>query len=104
MAAADLNGDGKPDLAVANNSSDTVSVLLNNGNGTFAAQVDYATGSGPISVAAADLNGDGKPDLAVANSNSSTVSVLLNNGNGRPSPPRRPIGTGALPPRSRRRT
>ena len=67
MAAADLNGDGKPDLAVANSGGDTVSVLLNNGDGTFAAKVDYPTGTRPLSVAAADLNGDGKPDLAVAN-------------------------------------
>ena len=44
-----------------------VSVLLNNGDGTFAARVDYPTGTAPASVAAADLNGDGKPDLAVAN-------------------------------------
>ena len=54
-----------------------MSVLLNNGNGTFAATVDYATGR-PLSVAAADLNGDGKPDLAVANADSNNVSVLLN--------------------------
>ena len=44
VAAADLNGDGKPDLAVANYSGNTVSVLLNNGNGTFAAKVDYLDG------------------------------------------------------------
>src|SRR5205814_1914064 len=80
VAAADLNGDGKPDLAVANLGGNTVSVLLNNGNGTFAARVDYTTGSTPWSVAAADLNGDGKPDVAVANINDNTVSLLLNNG------------------------
>src|SRR5262249_23262064 len=82
VAAADLNGDGKPALAVANFCSDNVSVLLNNGSGTFAAKVDYATGSLPLSVAAADLNGDGKPDLAVANQGSNTLSVMFNNGNG----------------------
>ena len=55
-----------------------MSVLLNQGNGTFAAPVRYAAGLRPVSVAAADLNGDGRPDLAVANSRSANVSVLLN--------------------------
>jgi hypothetical protein len=55
-----------------------VSVLLNNGNGTFAPKVDYATGRGPSSVAAADLNTDGRPDLAVVNNTTNSVSVLLN--------------------------
>src|SRR6185437_9787817 len=83
VVAADLNGDGKPDLAVADEGSNTVSVLLNNGNGTFAAKVDYPTGFSPSSVAEADLNGDGEPDLVVANAGAnSSVSVLLNNGNG----------------------
>ena len=77
VAAVDLNGDGKPDLAVSNFYSDTVSVLLNNGNGTFAARVDYPTGWYPVSVAAADFNGDGRVDLATANGGDGTVSVLL---------------------------
>ena len=85
VTAADLDGDGKPDLAVANGGAppaNTVSVLLNQGNGTFAARVDYAVGTTPDSVAAADLDGDGKLDLAVVQNYSNTVSVLLNNGNG----------------------
>src|SRR5204862_447537 len=77
VAAADVNGDGKPDLAAANYGSATVSVLLGNGNGTFQAKQDFATGARPNSVAAADVNGDGKPDLAVANFGAGTVSVLL---------------------------
>ena len=77
----DLNGDGKPDLVVANYTSNTVSVLLGNGNGTFQTQVTFATGSSR-SVTLGDLNGDGKPDLAVANLHDNTVSVLLGNGNG----------------------
>jgi len=76
----DFNGDGKPDLAVANVYSDNVNVLLGNGDGTFQAPVNYAAGSGPASVAVGDLNGDGKPDLAV--SNSSGINVLLGNGDG----------------------
>ncbi len=82
MAVADVNGDGKPDLVVANYGSNTVSVLLGNGNGTFQTQQTFATGSEPYSVAVASLNGDGKPDLVVANFGDSTVSVLLGNGNG----------------------
>ena len=53
VAIADLNGDGSPDLAVANRNSSTVSVLFNNGNGTFAAKVDYP-GTFPFSVAVVD--------------------------------------------------
>jgi elongation factor P hydroxylase len=82
ITAADLNGDSRPDLVVANYGSDTVSVFLNNGCGTFAPKVDYATGTSPVSVAAADLNGDSQPDIIVANAGSNTVSVLANNGSG----------------------
>jgi hypothetical protein len=83
VVIGDLNGDGRLDLAVPNPRSFMtpgylVSVLLGNGDGTFAAKTDYATGGIPEYVAIGDLNGDGRPDLAVANSNSSTVSVLLN--------------------------
>jgi FG-GAP-like repeat len=82
VAVGDLNGDGKLDLAVANSSSNTVSVLLGTGNGAFQPQVSYVTGTSPRSVTVGDLNGDGKLDLAVANYNSASVSVLLGNGNG----------------------
>jgi hypothetical protein len=82
VAAADLNGDGKADLIVANGNDNTVSVLLNTtapgaATPSFAAQKTFAVGSGPIAVATADLNGDGKSDLIVANGNDNTVSVLL---------------------------
>jgi len=76
-----FNLDGKPDLAVANFSSFTVSTLANNGDGTFAAKVDHrigATGSAPSSVAVGDFNLDGKPYLAAANYSSNTVGVVLN--------------------------
>src|SRR5262249_34361375 len=83
LAAADFNNDGRPDLAVANDTSaGTVSVLLGNGNGTFQAPAAFAVGSNPAAVAAGDFDGDGKQDLAVANYWSSNVSVLLGNGNG----------------------
>jgi hypothetical protein len=83
VAIGDLNGDGKPDLATANVSSNTVSVLLGNGNGAFGARTDFTTGSQPNSVAIGDLNGDGKPDLVTSDyCCSNTVSVLLGNGDG----------------------
>jgi hypothetical protein len=83
VAVADINGDGRPDLLVANAGSNTVSVLLNEtptGSTTpvFAPAVNFATGDDPTSVAVADFNGDGKPDIVVANWNDNTVSVLMN--------------------------
>ncbi|MHC4210106.1 MAG: FG-GAP repeat domain-containing protein, partial [Planctomycetota bacterium] len=71
-----------PDLVVANRISDDVSVLLNQGDGTFAAAVAYGAGSRPSSVAVGDLDGVNGPDLVVANSDSDDVSVLLNQGDG----------------------
>ena len=82
VTTADVNGDGKLDLVVANYTSNTVSVLLGNGDGSFQPQTTYATGSSPYFVAIGDVNGDGKPDLAVADFGTNTVSVLLGNGNG----------------------
>jgi hypothetical protein len=72
----------KPDLATANDYSNTISVLLGNSNGTFGAKTDFGAGDYPISVAIGDLNGDGKSDLVVANQGPSTVSVLLGSGDG----------------------
>lgn len=81
--AADLNGDGKPDIITVNNSDNTTSVLVNTtsdggGAATFASQQTFAVGNGPVSVAVKDLNGDGKPDLVVANWNDNTITVLIN--------------------------
>ncbi len=82
LAIGDLDGVNGPDLAVANASSDNVSVLLNQGDGTFATAVAYTAGNGPVSVAIGDLDGVNGPDLAVANVSSDDVSVLLNQGDG----------------------
>jgi hypothetical protein len=79
VTVADFNGDGNPDLAVANNGSNDVSVLLGNGNGTFRSAVNYDTrGNGAFAIATGDFNGDMAPDLVTANRNSDDVSVLLN--------------------------
>lgn len=81
-STADFNGDGKLDLAIANRSGNTVSVLPGKGNGTFQTQVTYPTGAGPLGVAIGDFNGDRKLDLAVPDQTANTVSVLLGNGDG----------------------
>jgi hypothetical protein len=79
---ADFNGDGKQDIAVANYSSNNVSVLRGNGDGTFQPAVTYPVGKGPVAIAAGDFNGDGRQDLAVANQNDNSVSILLANASG----------------------
>ena len=78
----DFNGDGVPDLAVADFASNTVSVLLGNGDGSFQGARSFDAGSNPSSVAVGDFNRDGQLDLAVANSSSKNASVLLGNGDG----------------------
>jgi hypothetical protein len=82
VVVADFNGDGKPDIATANRDASTVSILINNGDGTFRKHVDYATGKYPLQVVVGDFNNDGKADLAVANDNDQSISILLGNGDG----------------------
>ncbi|MFZ1081037.1 MAG: FG-GAP-like repeat-containing protein, partial [Candidatus Kryptoniota bacterium] len=84
IAICDLDGDGKPDLVVTNQDSNTVSVFRNTstpGSISFASKVDFTTGANPAWVAICDLDGDGKPDLIVTNPNSNTVSVFRNTSN-----------------------
>jgi hypothetical protein len=98
VAIADVNGDGKPDLLIANACTGNcnpgeggVSVLLGNGDGSFQTPVTYDSGGiGATSLVTADLNNDGKIDLVVTNCgclnakfySSGSVAVLLGNGNG----------------------
>lgn len=86
VAAADLDGDGDPDLAVAAWTSNAVSVLLNRGDGAFAPSVDLQAGNWPWAVTAADIDGDGDEDLLLPNRiptlSADTVSILRNRGDG----------------------
>jgi Bacterial Ig-like domain (group 3)/FG-GAP-like repeat len=91
VAIADVNGDGKPDLLVANRyacpgCNGSVAVLLGNGDGTFQPAVTYDSGNTATEKeVVSDVNGDGKPDLVVGNDCggcSQPVGVLLGNGDG----------------------
>ena len=79
IVLADVNGDRKPDLVVANGA---VGVLLGNGNGTFQPASTYATGGGAGAVLVSDLNGDGHPDIVATNGTSNSAGVLLGHGDG----------------------
>ncbi len=83
----DLRGVGILDLVEANNDSNTVSVRLGNGDGTFGPRRNYAVGRHPEAIDVADLNGDFIPDLIVANYASNNVTVLYGNGDGTLSSP-----------------
>jgi hypothetical protein len=84
VAIADMDGDGKSDLIVANSSGGVVSVFRNIStagiinSGSFAPKVDFAVGSWPFGVITADIDGDGKLDIAVANQGGNSISVLRN--------------------------
>jgi hypothetical protein len=81
LAVEDFNGDGIPDLAVASWDTNTVSILLGQGDGTFLPGQSYPAGYYPFSLTVGDFNGDGIADLVVAN-RQDTVSVLLGKGDG----------------------
>jgi hypothetical protein len=82
VVVADFNGDGKPDIAVVDRVANSISILLGNGDGTFAPAATYATGADCIAIAVGDFNGDGKLDLITANRAAYTISILLGNGDG----------------------
>ncbi len=96
IAVADYNIDGLPDLAVADETDNAVSVLLNLGSGTFGPNFELPAGTGPDSIVTADFNGDSKPDVATANNGSDNVSVILNSSNFSPTG-NSAFNTGAFP-------
>src|SRR2546427_1616072 len=82
IVMSDFNSDGIPDLAVANNYSGGVSVLLGFGDGTFQTSINTGLAAAGYRLAAADFNSDGRPDLAVVDYGSGTASLLLGKGDG----------------------
>jgi Flp pilus assembly secretin CpaC len=89
VAIADFNKDGHPDLAVANQTAGTVSILLGNGDGTFGTQSAItipagATAASPSAIAVGEFKNDGSGnlDIAVTDMANSRVMILLGNGDG----------------------
>jgi hypothetical protein len=100
VVTMDFNHDGKLDLAVANGTSNNVTILLGNGSGGFtqAAGSPASVGSGPQDMLVGDFNLDGKPDLAVGNGASNNVTILLGNGSGGfTQSAGSPVGAGSFP-------
>ncbi len=83
-AIEDFNLDGKPDLAVTNQGSNNLSILLGNGSGGFTESTEspVSVGNEPEFVLTKDFNLDGKADLAVTNYHSNNVTILLGDGSG----------------------
>jgi hypothetical protein len=81
-AEGDFNGDRILDLAVSNDGSANVTILLGNGDGTFVTHGTYAVGSMPLDLAVADVNGDGHLDLVVGHDTTFGPSILLGDGTG----------------------
>jgi hypothetical protein len=101
LAIADLDGVGRPDMAVANSAAGTVSILLADALGGFEAPVSYPAGETPTWIATGDVDEDGKVDLVVANQSAAGVSVLLALGGAHALQGRRP-GDDPAGPRPRR--
>jgi hypothetical protein len=82
IESGDFNKDGRSDLVVTEPGRKLVSVLLGQGDGTFASAVSYPAGNEPVSTVVAEVNGDSVPALVVINKSSNTFSILGGNGDG----------------------
>jgi len=79
---SDFNHDGFADICVVNIATNSVSILLGVGDGTYGPQQQITVGAAPRGIAVLDVDGDGDIDIVNTNSNSSSMSILLNDGNG----------------------
>jgi hypothetical protein len=82
VSTGDLDGDGKPDMVVANTGANTISIFLNTstpGSVSFAPKIDLVTGKSPHRICIADISGDGKPEILVTNYDDGSVSIFRNN-------------------------
>jgi len=84
ITSADFNGDGLPDLAIVNQTTQNVTILQGNGDGTFKefSKSPVAVGKTPVSIASGSLSGSTGPALAIVNQADNSVSVYLGNGDG----------------------
>jgi len=84
LAVGDLDGDNLKDIVTANENDNTVSILFNDGQGSFGQRTDYKVGEEPEKVALGDINFDGRLDIGVLNTEtlSYSFSVLMNDGYG----------------------
>jgi len=85
VAVGDLDGDGKPDIVVANSGIDSLSIFRNTSSSgsisaaSFAPKISLPASGTPDAVALVDVNADGKPEIVSANTSDSTLSVFQNN-------------------------
>ena len=84
VAVGDVNNDHQMDIVVANSGTNTIGIFLSKGDGTFANQQTYSTGSEsrPYSIVVSDFNDDNYLDIAVANYGTNNIGIFLGNGNG----------------------